>query len=176
LKNRIGLECLIEEVEAMMNVERIAASTPRLEALIFGMGDYSASQGVSNRNIPDYPGDVWHYQRHRLAVACKSFGLDPIDGPYADIRNLEGYREECRRAMTLGLLGKWALHPSQVPVAQEVFSPTLAEVERARAMKSAFEDALSKGLGAVMYEGKMIDIAVMRLVDNVVDRANQIGM
>jgi citrate lyase subunit beta/citryl-CoA lyase len=176
LKNRIGLECLIEEVEAMMNVERIAASTPRLEALIFGMGDYSASQGVSNSNIPNYPGDVWHYQRHRLAVACKSFGLDPIDGPFADIRNIEGYREECRRAMTLGLLGKWALHPSQVAIAQEVFSPTLAEVERARAMKSAFEDALSKGLGAVMYEGKMIDIAVMRLVNNVVDRASQIGM
>jgi citrate lyase subunit beta/citryl-CoA lyase len=176
LKNRIGLECLIEEVQAMMNIERIAASTPRLEALIFGMGDYSASQGVSNRNIPNYPGDVWHYQRHRLAVACKSFGLDPIDGPFADISNIEAYREECRRAMTLGLLGKWALHPSQVPVAQEVFSPTLAEVERARAMKSAFEDALSKGLGAVMYEGKMIDIAVMRLVNNVVDRASQIGM
>jgi citrate lyase subunit beta/citryl-CoA lyase len=176
LKNRIGLECLIEEVEAMMNVERIAASTPRLEALIFGMGDYSASQGVSNGNIGSYPGDVWHYQRHRLAVACKSFGLDPIDGPFADIKNVEGYREECRRAMTLGLLGKWSLHPSQVPIAQEVFSPTRAEVERARAIKGAFEDALSKGLGAVMYEGKMIDIAVMRLVNNVVDRASQIGM
>lgn len=176
LKNRIGLECLIEEVEAMMNVERIAASTPRLEALIFGMGDYSASQGVSNKDIPDYPGDVWHYQRHRLAVACKSFGIDPIDGPYADIKDVDGYREECRRAMTLGLLGKWALHPTQIPIAQEVFSPTRAEVERARAVKAAFEDALSKGLGAVMYEGRMIDIAVMRIVDNVVERANRIGM
>lgn len=179
LKNRIGLECLIEEVEGMMNIERIASSTPRLEALIFGMGDYSASQGVSVKAIGSssgYPGDIWHYQRHRLAIACKSFGLDPVDGPYADIQNPDGYREECRRAMALGLVGKWALHPSQVFISQEVFSPTQDEVSRARAMKVAFDEALSKGLGAVMYEGKMIDIASIRIVNNVVDRANLIGM
>ncbi|MBR0834816.1 CoA ester lyase [Bradyrhizobium manausense] len=179
LKNRIGLECLIEEVEGMMNIERIASSTPRLEALIFGMGDYSASQGVSVKAIGStdgYPGDIWHYQRHRLAIACKSFGLDPVDGPYADIQNADGYREECRRAMALGLVGKWALHPSQVFISQEVFSPTQDEVNRARAVKAAFDDALSKGLGAVMYEGKMIDIASIRIVNNVVDRANLIGM
>lgn len=179
LKNRIGLECLIEEVEGMMNIERIAGSTPRLEALIFGMGDYSASQGVSVKAIGSpsgYPGDIWHYQRHRLAIACKSFGLDPVDGPYADIQNPDGYREECRRAMALGLVGKWALHPSQVFISQEVFSPTQDEVNRARAMKTAFDEALSKGLGAVMYEGKMIDIASIRIVNNVVDRANLIGM
>jgi citrate lyase subunit beta/citryl-CoA lyase len=179
IKNRIGLECLIEEVEGMMNIERIAASTPRLEALIFGMGDYSASQGVAVSAIGGsggYPGDIWHYQRHRLAIACKSFGIDPVDGPYGDIRNPEGYREECRRAMTLGLVGKWAIHPSQVDIAQEVFSPTRNEVDRARAMKAAFDDALSKGLGAVMYEGKMIDIASIRIVNNVVERANLIGM
>jgi citrate lyase subunit beta/citryl-CoA lyase len=179
LKNQIGLECLIEEVEGMLNIERIAGSTPRLEALIFGMGDYSASQGVSVKAIGSscgYPGDIWHYQRHRLAIACKSFGLDPVDGPYADIKNSEGYREECRRAMALGLVGKWALHPSQVAIAQEVFSPTQDEVDRARAVKAAFDQALSKGLGAVMYEGKMIDIASIRIVNNVVDRANLIGM
>ena len=179
IKNRIGLECLIEEVEGMMNIERIAASTPRLEALIFGMGDYSASQGIAVTAIGGsggYPGDIWHYQRHRLAIACKSFGIDPVDGPYGDIQNPEGYREECRRAMTLGLVGKWAIHPSQVDISQEVFSPTRNEVDRARAMKAAFDDALSKGLGAVMYEGKMIDIASIRIVNNVVERANLIGM
>jgi len=179
LKNKIGLECLIEEVEAMMNIERIAASTPRLEALIFGMGDYSASQGVSVKAIGSsggYPGDIWHYQRHRLAIACKSFGLDPVDGPYADIKSPDAYREECRRAMTLGLVGKWAIHPSQVEIAQEVFSPTKDDVARARAMKAAFDDALAKGLGAVMYDGKMIDIASIRLINNVVDRADLIGM
>ena len=179
LKNRIGLECLIEEVEGMMNIERIAGSTPRLEALIFGMGDYSASQGISLQSIGGaggYPGDIWHYQRHRLAIACKSFGLDPVDGPYADIQNPEGYREECRRAMTLGLVGKWAIHPSQVPIAQDIFSPSEAEVKRARAIKAAFDDALAQGLGAVMYDGKMIDIASIRIVNNIVERANLIGM
>jgi citrate lyase subunit beta/citryl-CoA lyase len=179
LENHIGLECLIEEVEGMMNIERIAASTPRLEAMIFGMGDYSASQGVPVDAIGgsgDYPGDIWHYQRHRLAIACKSFGLDPIDGPYGDINNPDGFREECKRSMTLGLVGKWAIHPSQIQIAQEVFSPTPAAVERARAMKAAFDDALSRGLGAVMFEGRMIDIASIRLVNNVVERANLIGM
>lgn len=179
LTKRIGLECLIEEVEAMMNIERIAASTPRLEALIFGMGDYSASQGVQLQAIGSsdgYPGDIWHYQRHRLIIACKSNGIDPIDGPYADIRNPDGYREEARRAMVLGCVGKWAIHPSQVEIAQQVFSPTPAEVARARAIKAAFDDALSKGLGAVMYEGKMIDIASVRIVNNVVERADRIGM
>lgn len=179
LSNRIGLECLIEEVEGMMNIERIAASTPRLEALIFGMGDYSASQGISVKAIggsSGYPGDIWHYQRHRLAIACKSFGLDPVDGPFADIQNPEGFREECRRAMTLGLVGKWAIHPSQVEIAQEVFSPSKTDVERARAMKAAFDEALAKGLGAVMYEGKMIDIASIRIINNTVDRAKLIGM
>jgi citrate lyase subunit beta/citryl-CoA lyase len=179
IKSRIGLECLIEEVEGMMNIERIAASTPRLEALIFGMGDYSASQGVAEQAIGGsggYPGDIWNYQRHRLAIACRSFGLDAVDGPYGDIRNPEGYREECTRAMTLGLVGKWAIHPSQVEISQEVFSPTRGEIDRARAIKVAFDEALSKGLGAALYDGKMIDSASIRFVNNVLDRANQIGL
>jgi citrate lyase subunit beta/citryl-CoA lyase len=179
LRNRIGLECLIEEVEAMMNVERIAASTPRLEALIFGMGDYSASQGVPIQAIGGgggYPGDIWHYQRQRLAIACRSFGLDAIDGPYGDFGNPDGYREEARRAMTLGLVGKWAIHPSQIAIAQEVFAPTQDEVNRAREMQTAFQDALKKGLGAVNYEGKMIDIVALRLINNTLERADLIGM
>lgn len=179
LTNKIGLECLIEEVEGMMNIEHIAASTPRLEALIFGMGDYSASQGIPIQEIGGsggYPGDIWHYQRHRLAIACKSYGLDPVDGPYADIQNPDGYREECKRSMTLGLVGKWAIHPSQVEIAQDVFSPTIADVRRARAMKDAYNDAVSKGLGAVMYEGKMIDVASIRVINNIVERADLIGM
>jgi citrate lyase subunit beta / citryl-CoA lyase len=179
LRKRIGLECLIEEVEGMMNIERIAGSTPRLEALIFGMGDYSASQGVPMTAFGGnggYPGDIWHYQRHRLAIACRSFGLDPVDGPFPDIQAPEIYREECRRAMTLGLVGKWAIHPSQVPIAQDIFSPPKADVDRARAMKTAFDEALANGLGSVMYEGKMIDIASIRIVNNVVARADLIGI
>ena len=179
LPHRIGIDVLIEEVEAMMNVEAIAASTPRLECLIFGMGDYSASQGVSMRDIGGsggYPGDIWHYQRQRLTIAARANKLDAVDGPFADFRSPETYREEARRAMILGMVGKWAIHPSQVALAQEVFSPIADDVARARDMMRAYEEALAQGLGAVQYEGKMIDIASVRIVRNLVQRADLIGM
>lgn len=179
LKKRIGIEVLIEEVEAMMNVEEIAAASPRLEALIFGMGDYSASQGVSLKDIggaSGYPGDIWHYQRQRMTIAARANGIDAVDGPYADFRSPDAYREECRRAMILGMVGKWAIHPSQVEIAQDVFSPDPADVARARAMMKAYDEALAQGLGAVQYEGKMIDIASVRIVKNLVDKADLIGM
>ncbi|WP_354682550.1 CoA ester lyase [Cupriavidus necator] len=179
LRHRIGIDVLIEEVEAMMNVEAIAASTPRLECLIFGMGDYSASQGVSMRDIGGsggYPGDIWHYQRQRLTVAARAHRLDAVDGPFADFRSPDAFREEARRAMILGMVGKWAIHPSQVELAQDVFSPAAADVARARDMIRAYDEALSQGLGAVQYEGKMIDIASVRIVRNLVQRADLIGM
>ena len=179
LKKRIGVDVLIEEVEAMMRVEEIAASTPRLECLIFGMGDYSASQGVTLRDIggaSSYPGDVWHYQRHKLTIAARANKIDAVDGPYADFRNPDAFKEECRRAMILGMVGKWAIHPSQVEMAQVVFSPAAADVARARDMMRAYDVALAQGLGAVQYEGKMIDIASIRIVKNMVDRADLIGM
>ncbi|SOY67707.1 HpcH/HpaI aldolase/citrate lyase family protein [Cupriavidus taiwanensis] len=179
LQHRIGIDVLIEEVEAMMNVEAIAASTPRLECLIFGMGDYSASQGVSMRDIGGgggYPGDIWHYQRQRLTIAARAHRLDAVDGPFADFRSPDAFREEARRAMILGMVGKWAIHPSQVELAQDVFSPAAADVARARDMIRAYDEALSQGLGAVQYEGKMIDIASVRIVRNLVQRADLIGM
>ncbi|WP_455281174.1 HpcH/HpaI aldolase/citrate lyase family protein [Cupriavidus necator] len=179
LRHRIGIDVLIEEVEAMMNVEAIAASTPRLECLIFGMGDYSASQGVSMRDIGGsggYPGDIWHYQRQRLTIAARAHRLDAVDGPFADFHSPDAFREEARRAMILGMVGKWAIHPSQVDLAQDVFSPAAADVARARDMIRAYDEALSQGLGAVQYEGKMIDIASVRIVRNLVQRADLIGM
>ncbi len=179
LKKRIGIDVLIEEVEAMMLVNEIAASTPRLECLIFGMGDYSASQGVSIRDIGGsggYPGDIWHYQRQQMTIACRANRIDAVDGPFADFKQPEVYREEARRAMILGMVGKWAIHPSQVEIAHEVFSPKPEDVARARAMMKAYDEALAQGLGAVQYEGKMIDIASVRIVKNITDRADQIGM
>lgn len=179
LPNRIGIDVLIEEVEAMMNVEAIAASTPRLECLIFGMGDYSASQGVSVRDIGGsggYPGDIWHYQRHRLTIAARANRLDAVDGPFADFRDPDIYLQEARRAMILGMVGKWAIHPSQVELAQQVFSPSPEDVARARDMMRAYDAALAQGLGAVQYDGKMIDIASIRIVRNLVERAALIGM
>ncbi|KQX91991.1 HpcH/HpaI aldolase/citrate lyase family protein [Variovorax sp. Root473] len=179
LKKCIGIDVLIEEVEAMMHVEEIAASTPRLECLIFGMGDYSASQGISIRDIggpSGYPGDIWSYQRHKLTIAARANRIDAVDGPFADFKEPEAFREECRRAMILGMVGKWAIHPSQVEIAQATFSPAAADVTRAREMIQAYDAALAQGLGAVQYGGKMIDIASIRIVKNLVDRADQIGM
>lgn len=179
LQKRIGIDVLIEEVEAMMQVEQIAASTPRLECLIFGMGDYSASQGISLRDIggpSGYPGDIWSYQRHKLTIAARAHRLDAVDGPFADFKSPDTFREECKRAMTLGMVGKWAIHPSQVALAQEAFSPKTEDVARARQMIRAYDEALAQGLGAVQYEGKMIDIASVRIVRNLVDRADRIGM
>jgi citrate lyase subunit beta/citryl-CoA lyase len=179
LKKRIGIDVLIEEVEAMMQVEAIAASTPRLECLIFGMGDYSASQGISIRDIGGsggYPGDIWNYQRHKMTIAARANRIDAVDGPFGDIKDPDAFREECRRSMILGMVGKWAIHPSQVEHAQQIFSPRAEDVAQARAMMKAFDAALAQGLGAVQYGGKMIDIASVRIVKNLTDRADLIGM
>ncbi|MCL4231104.1 MAG: CoA ester lyase [Dehalococcoidia bacterium] len=179
-ERRIGLEVLIEEVEAMVNVEAIARSTPRLEALIFGPGDYSASQGVRVEAVggisKDYPGDVWHYARNKVVIAAKAAGIEAVDGPFADFKDEEGYRRECTRAAVLGFTGKWAIHPSQVGIANEVFSPTEKQVERARKMIAAYEEAERQGLGAVAVDGVMVDAASARLMRNVTTKADAIGM
>ena len=135
LPNRIGIECLIEEVEGMMNVEEIAACSDRLECLIFGMGDYSASQQMQLGHVGEtgaYPPDVWHYPRYKLTIACRANGLDPVDGPFADFRNPDFFRTECERGNVLGMAGKWAIHPSQIEIAQEVYSPSAKAVASAR--------------------------------------------
>lgn len=179
MKKRIGLEVLIEEVEAMMVVEEIAAASPRLESLIFGIVDYSASQGILMKEVdaPDpYPGDIYHYQRQKLTIACRANGIDAVDGPSADFSNLAPYREECRRALALGMVGKWAIHPAQAAPAHEIFTPHPDDVLVARNLMKAYEEAQEQGLGAVRFEGKMIDVASVRLVKNLVDKADLIGM
>ncbi|MEA2625383.1 MAG: citrate lyase subunit beta / citryl-CoA lyase, partial [Candidatus Binatota bacterium] len=179
-ERRIALEVLIEEVEAMISVEEIARSTPRLQALIFGPGDYSASQGVKLDAVgglaPDYPGDLWHYARNKIVIAARAAGIDAIDGPFADFKNPDAYRKEASRAAILGFVGKWAIHPSQVEVANQVFSPTPEEVERARRMIQAYDEAEAKGLGAVAVEGVMVDAASVRILRNTTDKAELCGM
>ena len=140
LRRRIGIEVLIEEVQALERVEAICKAHERLECVIFGMGDYSASQGIDTRSIGGtnpYPGDIWHYPRFRLVMAARSAGIDPVDGPYANFRDAEVFREECRRAMILGCVGKWAIHPAQIEPALAVFTPGREEVERARKLAAA---------------------------------------
>jgi citrate lyase subunit beta / citryl-CoA lyase len=179
LERRIGIEVLIEEVQALQNVEEISRCSDRLECLIFGMGDYSGSQGIDTRDIGasgSYPGDIFHYARFRIAMAARAAGLDAVDGPFANFRDEEGFRNQARRAKSLGMVGKWAIHPSQIAPALEVFSPTQAEVERARMMEAAYREAEGQGLGAVQVEGVMVDVAVLRLVRNTLDKADLYGL
>ncbi len=179
LTNRIGIECLIEEVEGMMNVEEIAACSDRLECLIFGMGDYSASQQIQIGSVGSsgsYPPDLWHYPRYKMTIACRANGIDPVDGPYANFRNPEGYTREAERANTLGMVGKWAIHPSQIELADQVFTPDPEALETARRQKSAYAEALEQGLGAINVDGVMVDAASIRIVQNLIDRADLIGL
>ncbi|MEM8768568.1 MAG: CoA ester lyase [Pseudomonadota bacterium] len=179
LKNRIGIECLIEEVEGMMNVEEIAACSDRLECLVFGMGDYSASQQMQLGHVGEtggYPPDVWHYPRYKMTIACRANGIDPVDGPYANFKNSEGYTKEAERSFILGMVGKWAIHPSQVEIAQHVFSPGADNIASARKQKAAYEEALEQGLGAINVDGVMVDAASIRIVQNLIDRADLYGL
>ena len=179
LERRIGIECLIEEVEGMMNVEDIAGCSDRLECLIFGMGDYSASQQMQLGHVGEtggYPPDVWHYPRYKMTIACRANDIDPVDGPYANFRNAEGYTKEAERSYVLGMVGKWAIHPSQVEIAQRVFSPKADAISDARKQKAAYEQALTEGLGAINVDGVMVDAASIRIVQNLLDRADLYGM
>ncbi len=180
MKRRIGLEALIEEVEGMQNVDEIAKCTPRLECLVFGMGDFSASMGVTNKNVGSsdgYPGDVWHYARFRLVMACRAAGIDPVDGPFADFKNPVAYTEECKRSMILGCVGKWAIHPSQIDLALEAYSPKPEDIIRARKLEKAYAEAEAAGLGAINVDGIMVDVASIRILRNtVLNKADLYGL
>jgi citrate lyase subunit beta/citryl-CoA lyase len=179
LEKQIGLEVLIEEVEAMQNVVEIANSCARLECMIFGMGDYAASQGLVVKNIgrtDGYPGDIFHYPRYHMTIAARAAGLDAVDGPFADFKNEDAYREECQRALMLGMAGKWAIHPSQIDPALEVFSPSQEDADFAREIIAVYEKAAAEGLGSVGHKGVMVDAASARLFQNTVNRADLIGM
>jgi len=179
LERRIGLEVLIEETEALARVEDIAASSPRLEALILGVGDLSASQGIRMGHVSDpalrYPGDMWHYARNRMIVAARANGLDAIDGPYANYRDADGYRREATWASTLGCAGKWAIHPSQIEIANDVFAPTEKEIELATRMRDAYEAAQRGGDGAAGASGVLVDAASVRIFEGVLERARLTG-
>lgn len=177
-KNRVGLEALIETALGMANVEAIAAYPHRLEALHFGVADYAAFNKARTVNIgglnPDYPGDQWHFALSRMTVACRAYGLRPIDGPFGDFSDPEGYKAAARRAAALGIEGKWAIHPSQIALANEVFSPLPAEVTRAERIISALKEAEAQGKGAASLDGKMIDAASERMAKNVIATSDAI--
>lgn len=172
IEHRIGLEALIETALGMANVEAIATSSKRLEALHFGVADYAASNRARTVNIgglnPDYPGDQWHAAITRMTVACRAYGLRPIDGPFGDFNDPDGYILAAKRAAALGCEGKWAIHPSQIALANEVYSPPEPEVTKAKRILEALEEAARQGKGAAQLDGRMIDAASARMAENVV--------
>ena len=175
LTGKIGIEALIETALGMVNVEAIATSSPRLEAMHFGVADYAASCRARTTNIgglnPDYPGDQWHDGLSRMLVACRAYGIRPIDGPFGDFNDPDGFLDGARRAAALGYEGKWAIHPSQIELANRVFSPPPEEVDRARRIIAALAEAAAEGRGAAQLDGRMIDAASARMAENVVAQA-----
>jgi len=171
---RIGLELLIEELEALARVDEIAACCPRIEALILGVGDLAASHGMRGAHIGTsevYPGDIWHSARTKMIVAARVNGIDAIDGPFGEYRDTTVYVQQARWAAELGAVGKWAIHPNQVTAANEVFAPTVDELEHARRVVRAMREAEAQGEGAISIDGTMVDAATARIFEVVLQRA-----
>jgi citrate lyase subunit beta/citryl-CoA lyase len=173
LKNKIGIECLIETALGMSNIKDIATSSNRLEALHFGVADYAASLRARTVVIgglnPDYPGDQWHHGLSKLVMTCRAYGLRAIDGPFGDFNDPEGYIDSAKRAAAIGIEGKWAIHPSQIDLANDVFSPPETEVNRATRILEELDKAAKEGKGAAQLDGRMIDAASARMAENVVN-------
>jgi malyl-CoA/(S)-citramalyl-CoA lyase len=193
-QTRIGFELIIETALGMQNIDEIAAASPRVESLHFGVADYAASTQARTMSIgganPDYHmltdpdeagnrgvhwGDMWHFALSRLVMAARANGLRPVDGPFGDISDPIGFESQARRSAALGCEGKWGIHPSQVDHANRIFGPSATEVERARGILSAMEDAQRNGRGAVSYNGKMIDLASLRQAETLVRKADEIS-
>ncbi len=193
-KKRIGFEMIIETALGMQNVHEIAAASPRNESLHFGVADYAASTkarttviggpnpmyGVltdkdENGNREYHWGDMWHYAVARMVVAARANGLRPIDGPFGDFSDPDGYKAQANRSAVLGCEGKWAIHPSQVALANEVFTPSDEEVNKARRILEAMEEAQREGRGAVSLDGRLIDIASIKQAEALVKQAEAIA-
>ena len=191
--NRIGFEVLIETALGMANVEAIAQSSRRLEALAFGSGDFAASTRARTTIIgglhSDYgvlsdadtkgrrefhQTDPWHAAQVRLLVACRAYGLRPIDGPYGNFKDAEGYLAAAKRVAALGFEGKWAIHPTQIAAANAVFSPSAEEIAKARRIVEAMAQAAREGKGAVQVDGRLVDIANIRMAQNLLQKADAI--
>ncbi len=177
--HQIGLEALIETALGMANVEAIAAAPGRLEAMHFGVADYAASNRARTVVIgglnPDYPGDQWHFALSRMTVACRAYGLRAIDGPFGDFSDPDSFILAAKRGAALGIEGKWAIHPSQIELANQVFSPPESEVTRARRIIEELRKAEAEGKGAASLDGKMIDAASERMANNVLTVADAIA-
>jgi len=193
-KKRIKLEVILETALGMTNIDEICGASKRLESVHFGSADYAASAGMRTTNIgggnADYVmltdkdaagerqrhwNDLWHYPLIRMVAAARAHGITPIDGPFGDYNDPDGFRAQANRTAILGCEGKWAIHPNQVPLANEVFTPPAAEVEKAKAILAAMAEAQSSGAGAATYKGVLIDAASIRQAEVIVKQADIIA-
>ncbi|MCW1918598.1 L-malyl-CoA/beta-methylmalyl-CoA lyase [Rhodobacter sp. KR11] len=181
---RVGFEVIIESAAGISHVEAIASASPRLQAMSLGAADFAASMGMQTTGIggtqenyymarqgAQYWPDPWHWATAAIVAACRTHGILPVDGPFGDFGDDEGFRAQARRAATLGMVGKWAIHPKQVALANEVFTPSDATVQEAREILSAMETAKAAGQGATVYKGRLVDIASIKQAEVIVKQA-----
>ena len=192
---RIALEVIIETAAGLAHVEEIAASSPRMQAMSLGAADFAASMGMSTTGIGgtqknyymladatveggeraiSYP-DPWHHVTSAIVSACRTHGILPVDGPYGDFSDPEGYRAQARRSATMGMVGKWAIHPNQIALANEVFTPSDEAVAEAREILAAMEEATRTGAGAAVYKGRLVDLASIRQAEVIVKQSEMIA-
>ena len=178
---RITFEVLIESAAGITHVNQIASSSPRLTSMSLGAADFAASMGMQTTGIggtqdnyymlhgqKNYYSDPWHWAQAAIVAACRTHGILPIDGPFGDFSDDDGYRAQARRSATLGMVGKWAIHPKQIALANEVFTPSKEAVEEAREILQAMEDAKARGEGATVYNGRLVDIASIKQAEVIV--------
>lgn len=180
----VQFEVILETAAGIVNVNEIAASSPRLVAMSLGAADFAASMGMATTGIGGtqedyymlregqrYWNDPWHWAQASIVAACRTHGILPVDGPFGDFSDDEGYRAQARRSAVLGMVGKWAIHPKQIALANEVFSPSEAAVTEAREILAAMEEAKNSGSGATVYKGRLVDIASIKQAEVIVRQA-----
>ncbi|MBV0913221.1 L-malyl-CoA/beta-methylmalyl-CoA lyase [Anianabacter salinae] len=185
---RLAFEVIIESAAGIAHVEEIAAGSPRLQAMSLGAADFAASMGMSTTGIggtqenyymhrdgAKYWSDPWHWAQANIVAACRTHGILPVDGPFGDFSDDDGFRAQALRSATLGMVGKWAIHPKQVALANEVFTPTDAAVQEAREILAAMEAAKAKGEGATVYKGRLVDIASIKQAEGIVKQSEMIA-
>ena len=184
----IGFEVIIESAAGIANVEEIASASPRMQAMSLGAADFAASMGMQTTGIggtqeayymlhegAKYWSDPWHWAQTAIVAACRTHGVLPVDGPFGDFSDDDGYRAQARRSATLGMVGKWAIHPKQIAVANEVFTPSAEAVAEAEEILTAMEKAKAEGAGATVYKGRLVDIASIKQAEVIVKQAKMIA-
>ncbi len=185
---KIAFEVIIESAAGIAHVEEIAAASPRLQAMSLGAADFAASMGMQTTGIggtqenyymlhegQKHWSDPWHWAQTAIVAACRTHGVLPVDGPYGDFSDDEGFRAQALRSATLGMVGKWAIHPKQVALANEVFTPSEAAVTEAREILAAMEQAKANGEGATVYKGRLVDIASIKQAEVIVRQSEMIA-